>query len=225
VIFGHSVATAFTDIDLAGLISSQGFRITGAAVGNAWGASVSCAGDFNGDGYSDVVIGSYANKVYIWFGHYALNTFATVDLATSTTGSEGFVVSGSDDFGVSVSGGADVNGDGVDDIVIAASTYPSTGAAYVLYSQSAKAVLIWDLAKDGNTTALGQALLGASEADLSFEQVCEVIEVCQVTRITYFITVRACGLGSRRLCPVQPANDRGQIRPGRSSGDVNRVGN
>jgi hypothetical protein len=41
-------------------------------------------------------------------------------------------------------------------------------------SQSAKAALIWELAKAGNTTALGQALLGASEADLSFEQLCGV---------------------------------------------------
>jgi hypothetical protein len=139
VIFGHSNATAFTDIDLASLTSnssSQGFRITGAAASNYFGRSVSRAGDFNHDGYGDIVIGSTANKAYIIFGHANTIPFLNLDLATFVAGTSGFAVSGSGTFGFTVSGGVDVNRDGVDDIVIAAATYSSTGVVYVLYGRS-----------------------------------------------------------------------------------------
>jgi hypothetical protein len=135
VIFGHSAATAFTDIDLAALNSSQGFRITGAIGDNRLGWSVSSTGDFNHDGYADVVIGSNSNKAYVLFGHSNTTSFPNVDLAGFITGSAGFAVTGSGTFGFSVSGGADINGDAVDDVAITAPTYSSTGVAYVLYGR------------------------------------------------------------------------------------------
>jgi hypothetical protein len=136
VIFGHSAATAFTDIDLAALSSSQGFRVAGAAAGDRFGWFVSSAGDFNHDGYDDVVVGTATNKAYILFGHSNATVFSDVDQATFTTGSAGFVVSGSGDFGAYVCGGADINEDGVDDIAITAPTYSSTGVVYILYGRS-----------------------------------------------------------------------------------------
>jgi hypothetical protein len=136
VIFGHSAATAFTDIDLAFLSSSQGFRITGAAAGDQLGWSVSKAGDFNHDGYGDIVFGSRGDKAYVLFGHSNVTTFPNSDLSASTPGAVGFMVTGTGDFGYCVSGGADVNGDGIDDIIIAASTYSTTGAAFVLYGRA-----------------------------------------------------------------------------------------
>jgi hypothetical protein len=134
VIFGHSVATAFSDIDLAVLSSSQGFRITGAATNDRLGWSVSGAGDFNADGYNDVVIGTPADKSYVLFGHVSTTTFPNFDLATFAASSAGFTISGQS-AGVSVSGGADINGDRVDDIIISAPTLAPTGAAYVLYGR------------------------------------------------------------------------------------------
>jgi hypothetical protein len=136
VIFGHSTATAFTDIDLAVLSGSQGFRITGAVTNDRLGYAVSSAGDFNNDGYGDVVIGSLSNKAYIWFGHSTASAFIDVDLATFTAGTAGFTVSGSGNFGYSVSGGVDVNGDWVDDIIVAAPTVSPVGVTYVLYGRS-----------------------------------------------------------------------------------------
>ena len=56
-IFGK--ATGFLDIDLSTLTFSQGFKILGAATNDWSGFSVSDAGDFNGDGYSDIIIGAY----------------------------------------------------------------------------------------------------------------------------------------------------------------------
>jgi hypothetical protein len=139
VIFGHSAATAFADINLAALSSSQGFRITGVATADQLGYSVSSAGDFNHDGYDDVLVGSaVGSRVYVIFGHSnsSSNSFAAVDLATFTAGTKGFMASGSGGFGQCVSGGVDVNRDGVDDIVIAAPPLSATGAAYVLYGRS-----------------------------------------------------------------------------------------
>jgi hypothetical protein len=140
VIFGHSNATAFTDIDLAALSSNQGFRITGAAAGNLWGVSISRAGDFNHDGHADVVLGSRASGVFVLFGHSNTTAFTNVDLATFPAGTVGFLVSGDGYFGWSVSGGVDINKDGVDDVAIAAPNTALYGAVYVLYGRSQ---LLW----------------------------------------------------------------------------------
>jgi hypothetical protein len=161
VIFGHSAANAFTDIDLATLSSSQGFRITGAAAGDGLGYSVSSAGDFNHDGCSDIVVGGNgANKAYIIFG---ATTFTNVDLATFTAGTLGFMVTGSGFLGTSVGGGIDVNGDDVDDIVVAAPTYLTTGVAYVLYG---RAELQWTNINvlSGVPAMSGYRIIGAAAA-------------------------------------------------------------
>jgi hypothetical protein len=132
VIFGHSAATAFADIDLAALSSSQGFRITGAGSNDNFGWSVSSAGDFNHDGYDDVVVGGFGptGMVCVLFGHSRTAAFPSVELDTDAQTVGGFRVYGYDSFGFSVNGGVDVNEDTVDDIVIAE---PSGYTVYVLF--------------------------------------------------------------------------------------------
>ena len=56
VIYGH--AGGFGDIDLGTLTAKDGFRIDGVVPGGDAGFSVSAAGDVNGDGYADVLIGA-----------------------------------------------------------------------------------------------------------------------------------------------------------------------
>ena len=93
-----------------------------------YGYSVSDAGDFNGDGYSDVVIGGYGHsanlgRAYVLFGGASPNT--TVD-AVFTGQNSG------DELGKSVSSAGDVNGDGYDDVIVGASNYNSgDGSAYL----------------------------------------------------------------------------------------------
>jgi len=48
-----------TVVDLTGLAPSDGFIIQGDAAGDAAGASVSSAGDVNGDGIDDVIVGAF----------------------------------------------------------------------------------------------------------------------------------------------------------------------
>ena len=90
------------------------------------GISVSTAGDVNGDGYADILIGarlaapggdSSAGETYVVFGK-SESFGSSVDLGT-LDGSDGFVLEGidEDDYsGISVSEAGDVNGDGLRDI-------------------------------------------------------------------------------------------------------------
>jgi hypothetical protein len=59
VIFGRTGATR-ADIDLSALSASDGFTVVGDAAGDRAGDSVSSAGDVNGDGIDDLIVGAPA---------------------------------------------------------------------------------------------------------------------------------------------------------------------
>jgi len=90
----------------------------GETEGDQFGISVSSAGDVNGDGYPDIIVGANANdeagpsagKVYIFFGGPEMDTLPDVTIL----GRPG------EFFGVSVAGAGDVNQDGFDDVIIGA---------------------------------------------------------------------------------------------------------
>ena len=116
-------------VDLSGLgqgagNDARGFVINGASVGDQSGFSVSSAGDVNGDGLDDLIVGAPSvegengqnhGSSYVVFGKEGSNT---VNLSTIEMGVGGFVISGSvgDQSGFSVSSHGDVNGDGLDDL-------------------------------------------------------------------------------------------------------------
>lgn len=97
------------------------------------GSSVSCAGDVNGDGFSDIIVGApgistSTGKAYIYFGGFSINTVPDVILSGETT---------SNNFGISVSSAGDVNADGYDDVIVGASGYSgSRGRAYLYFGGS-----------------------------------------------------------------------------------------
>ncbi len=102
--------------------------LTGGATNNYFGRSVSTAGDVNGDGYSDVIVGAYGyttstGRAYIYFGGASMNNLADVTMTGETTFSL---------FGISVSAAGDVNSDGFSDVFVGANGYSSnTGRAYI----------------------------------------------------------------------------------------------
>jgi hypothetical protein len=129
VVFGKSSGFP-TAVDLSTLNGTDGFRLDGIDAGDESGRSVSSAGDVNGDGFDDLIIGalyadpggdSSAGESYVVFGKSSGFT-AAIDLST-LNGTNGFRLDGidaGDNSGHSVSSAGDVNGDGFDDLIIGA---------------------------------------------------------------------------------------------------------
>ncbi|WP_442506620.1 beta strand repeat-containing protein [Novipirellula sp. SH528] len=181
VIFGG--ASLPTTIDLANL-GTAGITIFGAGEGDFSGGSVSSAGDVNGDGFDDLLIGAYradasgnvksgAGDSYVIFGGASLPT--TIDLAN--LGTAGITIFGADvtDFsGISVSSAGDVNGDGFDDLLIGANRADASGNAksyagdsYVIFGGASLPTTI-DLANLGTA---GITIFGADASDRSGDSV------------------------------------------------------
>ncbi len=133
-------------IDLARL-SGEGFVIIGESFEHL-GKSVSAAGDINGDGYADLIIGAYgrsAAEAYVIWGqadkqYGTLGTDGRRFVDTSSLGDAGFIIQGKGKkgrFGASVSSAGDVNGDGYDDLIVGAifgdNDGRNAGEAYVIW--------------------------------------------------------------------------------------------
>ena len=151
VVFGRT--TAFpASLSTDSLDGNTGFAVVGISAQDRSGRYVSGAGDFNSDGFDDVLIGapfqttdgeSEAGAAYLVLG--GVDFPAALSLA-DIDGTNGFVFKGSDiqdHAGASVAAIGDINHDGADDLAIGApgkgpfgvpSDYP--GETYVLFGGS-----------------------------------------------------------------------------------------
>ncbi len=152
LILGTDSATR-GDIDLATLAAADGIRFVGIDSSDFAGRSVSAAGDVNGDGISDILIGtsggdgngeSNAGEAYLIFGRTSWSG-GTIDLG-SLSAEDGVVIFGDeagDRAGYSVSAAGDINNDGYDDILVGAWGAENgvgvpdqdDGAAYILFGR------------------------------------------------------------------------------------------
>jgi Ca2+-binding RTX toxin-like protein len=183
VVFGQTAGFG-ANFDLSTLNGSNGFRVSGEAAGDRSGWSVASAGDINGDGIDDLIIGAryadpngtYSGAAYVVFGRdtATVGDFAA-DLNLSTlNGSNGFRMTGvtaDDEAGRSVASAGDVNGDGIDDLIIGAygadANGNNSGAAYVVFGRDTATA--GDFAADLNLSTLdgtnGFRIPGASAVD------------------------------------------------------------
>ncbi len=133
--------------NLENLNGKNGFVINGIKTGNQSGFAISGVGDINGDGIDDIIIGAYAanrgtGQSYVVFG--SRKPWTTSINLVDLNGDNGFVIDGvlyiNHDIGYSVSGVGDVNGDGIDDILIGSpgSNDGVTGQTYVIFGSKLK---------------------------------------------------------------------------------------
>lgn len=183
--FGTSVASAgdvngdgFEDIVAgapgAGSGVGRAFLYLGSASGTAqqpsWsyadytlGASVSSAGDVNGDGFGDVVVDAPStNHAYLFLGSAAGLASAPASVLNACC---------SQGFDSSVSGAGDVNGDGFDDVIVGRSGY-SNGESYegraLVYLGSSSGLATtaaWTVESNQAYMNLGIAVAGAGDVD------------------------------------------------------------
>ncbi|MGV6802370.1 MAG: calcium-binding protein [bacterium] len=155
IIFGgtNTGSGAVAAFSTASLNSTNGVSFIGNDVSSQTGFDVAGIGDFNSDGFDDVLVGApYAEpfvngsfqtdggEAYIIFGGTSLGTSGTMSVA-DLNGDNGFALNGlasGDNLGYSVSGGSDINGDGYADVIIGApgledGANVDRGGAYVIF--------------------------------------------------------------------------------------------
>ncbi|WP_416908660.1 MAG: beta strand repeat-containing protein [Polymorphobacter sp.] len=175
VVFGKSDGTA---VDLSAIEAGigGGFVINGVSAFDFSGRSVSSAGDVNGDGFDDLIVGAPrvdpngidSGASYVVFGK---SDGTAVELSAVAGGTGGFVINGAlafDYSGFSVSSAGDVNGDGVDDLIVGAKYADpnaiDSGASYVVFGKSDGTAVELSAVAGGTG---GFVINGASFRDLS----------------------------------------------------------
>ena len=157
-------ASGITDCSAAAAI------LTGETASDQAGFSVDGAGDVNGDGYDDLLVGApfdddaatNAGAAYVILGPQT----GTASLTTADAKRRG--VAGSDYAGDAVQGAGDVNNDGYDDVLVGAYGYGSYGAVYLELGSVTGTVSLSsaDVRIEGTSGAIGRSIAGDGDIDL-----------------------------------------------------------
>jgi hypothetical protein len=154
-----------------GLSASPDWSVSGERVGDQYGYAVAAAGDVNGDGFGDVIIGAPTHtgsllregKAYVYLG-----SETGLDASPVWTG-----LGGQQDasFGFSVSSAGDVNADGRTDVIVGAPLYDRAGvdegmaAVYLGSLSGVDAAPVWTAISDQSGGQFGFAVAAAGDAD------------------------------------------------------------
>jgi MYXO-CTERM domain-containing protein len=142
-----------------------------AVFGSFFGSSVASAGDVNGDGFGDVIVGAYTfdngetdeGRAFVYLGSASGLTTAAAWTAESNQADA--------QFGRSVASAGDVNGDGFGDVIVGANAFdngePSEGRAFVyLGSASGLATATaWTAESNQADAQFGQSVASAGDVN------------------------------------------------------------
>jgi hypothetical protein len=154
----------------SGLATSPAWTVEGDQDFAAFGIQVACAGDVNGDGFSDVIVGGHYAAGPIVDGRAFVYLGTASGLATTPhwTGSSG---QSNSLYGDSVASAGDVNGDGYSDVIVGAKLYDNgqadEGRAF-LYLGSASGLgttPAWTAESDVNAASFGDCVASAGDVN------------------------------------------------------------
>jgi hypothetical protein len=116
---------AFLYLGGGGGVTPRPIEIPAQSKNGAFGESVASAGDVNGDGFGDIIVGSpieasFLGAAYVYLGD--AGGFSQAPIRLSAPGSQ---------FGDAVASAGDVNGDGYADVLVSAAGTGRAGSAYV----------------------------------------------------------------------------------------------
>lgn len=162
------------------LVGTNGFRVAGDFTAIKLGSAVSAAGDFNGDGRPDLIVGapfaSEGSQVSIGRAHVLLSAPLTPE--QTVTFFTNLAIKGAaagDQTGARVAGGGDFNGDGLHDVAVGApfhdaGTRTNAGAVAVVYGRTnlPSSLTLSDLDGTNGVLITGAFTNGSAGAALAF---------------------------------------------------------
>ncbi|MBP7514092.1 MAG: FG-GAP repeat protein [Flavobacteriales bacterium] len=155
----------------SGLSTTANWTAESDQVSATLGNSVACAGDVNGDGYSDVIVGAEAfdngqdaeGRAFVYHGGpTGLNTTPNWTAESNQTNAL---------FGGSVASAGDVNGDGFSDVIVGARWYDGVqsdeGRAYVYHGSATglSTTANWTAESDQNNASFSTSVACAGDVN------------------------------------------------------------